>query len=529
MGAITSRPTEEHRPAHALAAARGRWKGAAQHQGRANSRPLLIVTLTGLAAAALLSPAAATAQDTKPAAGAENPLSEVAKRRLEQRRRDLDAAEKRAKSIQSDVTELAAEREKVNAKLQETAALIQKSEGRLTSTEEKLAGLEQQEVAVRATLEKNRDKITKLMAALQRMGRNPPPVLYTQRTDALQMVRSAMLLASAYPELRKDANELGKQLGELISVKQSIEAERDQLRSETQRLSDARTRLTGLMETKRRSLDERQGELEQVRKAAAELSRGVGDLNELIGKLDQAVAANTGLGAYDAEARKAGTPSTAAAGAAAAGVKPDTTKPDATKPDATKPEDRPVDVAMAPSAIKPTIVELAPQTAAFGAASPNRLQPAIPFHLAKARLPLPAFGKRALAFGDKTQYGGQSKGIVIETRFGGQVTSPSDGWVVYAGEFRSYGQLLIINAGNGYHVLLAGMSQIDVQPGQFVLAAEPVGTMATRPRTGKPPDGKQQDGQAQPSAPVLYIEFRKDGRPIDPDPWWSEGHRKVQG
>jgi septal ring factor EnvC (AmiA/AmiB activator) len=51
---------------------------------------------------------------------------------------------------------------------------------------------------------------------------------------------------------------------------------------------------------------------------------------------------------------------------------------------------------------------------------------------------------------------------------------------VYAGSFRSYGQLLIINAGGGYHVLLANLSQLDVQLGQFVLAAEPVGSMAPR-------------------------------------------------
>jgi septal ring factor EnvC (AmiA/AmiB activator) len=111
--------------------------------------------------------------------------------------------------------------------------------------------------------------------------------------------------------------------------------------------------------------------------------------------------------------------------------------------------------------------------------------------------------------------------MVLETRFSAQVTSPCDGWVVYAGEFRSYGQLLIINAGDGYHVLLAGLSQIDVQPGQFVLTAEPVGTMSGGP--------KNMPSAAQGSGPVLYVELRKDGRPIDPDPWWATGQQKVQG
>jgi septal ring factor EnvC (AmiA/AmiB activator) len=91
--------------------------------------------------------------------------------------------------------------------------------------------------------------------------------------------------------------------------------------------------------------------------------------------------------------------------------------------------------------------------------------------------------------------------------------------VVYAGEFRSYGQLLIINAGGGYHVLLAGMSRIDVSLGQFVLAGEPIAVMGS----GAP---SQNDDS---SRPVLYVEFRKDGTPIDPDPWWAEASEKVQG
>jgi septal ring factor EnvC (AmiA/AmiB activator) len=163
--------------------------------------------------------------------------------------------------------------------------------------------------------------------------------------------------------------------------------------------------------------------------------------------------------------------------------------------------------------------------------SPGRIKPAIAFPLAKSRLPLPAQGRRVLSFGEKTQYGGTSKGIVLETRSNAQVTSPCDGWIVYAGEFRSYGQLLIINAGGGYHVLVAGLSQIDVQPGQFVLTAEPVGTMsgAAKAAPGMIEGAAQvstQDG-AQSSSPVLYVEFRKDGQPIDPDPWWVAGQQKV--
>jgi septal ring factor EnvC (AmiA/AmiB activator) len=150
------------------------------------------------------------------------------------------------------------------------------------------------------------------------------------------------------------------------------------------------------------------------------------------------------------------------------------------------------------------------------------MKPAIPFAQAKGQLQFPAQGRRVLAFGDRTQNEGRSKGIVIETRHSAQVVSPADGWVVYAGEFRTFGQLLIINAGDGYHILLAGLSNIDVQLGEFVLAGLPVGIMPA-PLKGTKAKGAE-------SAPVLYVEFRKDGSPINPDPWWlAEGSKKVQG
>lgn len=452
-------------------------------------------------------------------------------RKLEQSRQQLDETQRREKILQSDLAQLAAERERLNARLMETASLIQRSEAQMTAMEARLGELDAQEKLVRGSLERRHGSIAKLLSALQRMGRNPPPVMVTRREDALQMVRSAMLLAAAFPELRSQALELAGRLNELARIMGEIRTEGENLRAETTRLNDTRLRLAGLMEAKRQSQAERQAELSEVRKAAADIARNVNDLSELIQRLDKVVSERTGLGDYEKEADKA--PSASAAPAAVAKA-PEASGPAAgdgatkaalTAPAGGKPElktrDEEVKTAayVPPKPALPPAVELAPQGGA--SASSGRMKPAIPFHLAKAQLPLPSQGRRVLAFGDKTQYGGQSKGLVIETRHAGQITSPCDGWIVYAGSFRTYGQLLIINAGGGYHVLLAGLHQIDVQLGQFVLAAEPVGTMSPAPKSaaGAPPK----------ASPVLYVEFRKDGRPIDPDPWWVAGHQKVQG
>lgn len=432
---------------------------------------------------------------------------EEARQKLEAKKGELEQTRERQKFLKSEVSDLTKEREKLNANLIDTAAQIQASESRLTGLEEKLSGLEKQETAARADLAQNHDKIAKLMAALQRMGRNPPPVLFTQRQDALQMVRSAMLLAHAFPELRVDAAGLAAKLNVLINVIDSIKTEREAARTEMSRLADARVRLSALVETKKQAVVDKQSELDTLKGTAAQLAKNLTDLNELISKLDQAVTKGTGLGAYNAEV-------------AAAPPKSETVQPAAPGRNAE------VALNVPPPALKPPIVELRPASLSSSGGRLDRLKPEVPFSVAKARLPLPAQGRRAIAFGDKTQYGGQSKGIVLETRASAQVTSPCDGWVVYAGEFRAYGQLLIINAGEGYHVLLAGLSQLDVQPGQFVFAAEPVGTMSGAFA------GSQANGAAaktQTNSPVLYVEFRKDGRPIDPEPWWAEGQKKVQG
>jgi septal ring factor EnvC (AmiA/AmiB activator) len=427
-----------------------------------------------------------------------------ARRKLEASRQQLDEKQKRELGIEADLGQIKSERERLNASLIETARLIQKGEGQMSVIESRLGELEAQEKLLRGSLSQRHDSIARLLGAIQRMGRNPPPVMMTKREDALSMVRSAMMLATAFPQLRDQALALAGRLNELARVMGDIRTEGDKLKVETARLDDTRTRLSQLMESKRQSLAERQGELDKVRKEAAEISRNVTDLNELITRLDKAVAAHTGQPTSPpadtaSKLEVAALPETKTAVPSASIVTPQ------------------ADI----KSLSPGTIEIAPKGTQLASLNPGRMKPAVPFHEAKGSILLPVQGRRVLVFGDKTQYGGQSKGLVLETRYGAQVTSPCDGWIVFAGEFRTFGQLLIINAGDGYHILLAGLSQIDVPLGQFVLSGEPVGVMSTAP--------KAQKGNTQGNAPVLYVEFRKDNKPIDPESWWAAGPQKVQG
>jgi septal ring factor EnvC (AmiA/AmiB activator) len=141
-----------------------------------------------------------------------------------------------------------------------------------------------------------------------------------------------------------------------------------------------------------------------------------------------------------------------------------------------------------------------------------------PFSQAEGEMPFPARGRIVGRFGQAGESGSVARGVSIETRAGAQVVSPYDGQVVFAGPFRGYGLLLIIEHGEGYHTLLAGMARIDSNVGQHLLPGEPVGVMG--------PDGAT--GQSE-SKPVLYVELRRNGQPVNPLPWFTAHKTKVSG
>jgi len=399
------------------------------------------------------------------------PSADEARKRLETDKSRLEATQKRSKELEANAEKINQEMKGITARLVETGKLIQASEARLSVIESKQSELEQQEEQLRESLGQRHGTLSALLATLQRMGRNPPPVMITRREDALTMVRSAMLLAPAIPELQGQADKLSGELTKLSQVIESSRAESEKLKAEKAQHDKVRIRLAALQEAKRQTGAQYEAELRSVRREVGRIAESVKEVSELLSKLDKEF-----LNRADAD-----TDAKAKAGTKVAAV-------------------------LAPSGQK--------------LLTTGRIQPQIPFAQAKGMLQPPIQGLRVISFGEKTTNGIPSKSIGIRTRFGGAVVSPCDGLVVYAGEFRAYGQLLIISPGDGYHVLIAGLSQIDVQVGQSVLMGEPVGVMSSAVTSQTAQDNR---------GPVLTIEFQKDRRPIDPDPWWSAASRKGQG
>jgi septal ring factor EnvC (AmiA/AmiB activator) len=398
-----------------------------------------------------------------------------------QREQELEAARAQQRNVaeqreklKADIAAIGVDRTKLNAQLIDVSARVRAIETKIDDAEARLRPLDAREAQIRGSLSSRTAEITEVLSALQRAGRRAPPALLVTPEDALKSLRTAMLLGSIVPEMRARSQQLVADLGELVTVRKTIAAERDQLALDRDKIKDDQTRLASLIEERQRKQSAVEKDMETESARAVALAGQVDNLQGLISKVELDVK-SAAKAAASADLR--GTP-----------------------------------VALTDG--KPNLDALK---------DPGRLSPAMAFASTKGLLALPVNGTKIREFGGSDGVGGVEKGISLASRPGAQVTTPCDGWVVYAGPFRSYGQLLILNAGGGYHVLIAGMERISVGIGQFVLTGEPVATMGSTSQIASVL-------AANATRPVLYIEFRKDGTPIDPGPWWAANEgEKVRG
>jgi septal ring factor EnvC (AmiA/AmiB activator) len=432
-----------------------------------------------LAALLLCGGAVAWAQNVPPLPqSAAEPADERTRREAELRRleEELAASGESRRRLEAEIGGLKGDADRLTAELIDTAERTRAAEERIQTVEQRLRTLTASESAISRSLTARRGIIGEVLAALQRMGRRPPPAVLVRPEDMLAAIRTAMLLGAVLPELRAETDMLATDLAELVRLKGAIVADRDVFRRELADLLRERERLQVLTAARQERMTEAQQTFTRERERAAELAAQANTLKELIDGVERDLSATRRAAE---EARRAAESQTR---------------------------------------------EARERLAAAPFRDPARLAPKVPFSEARGVLPRPVSGQTIRNFGVDDGYGGTTRGISITTRPRVVVTSPADGWVAFAGPFRSFGRLLIINAGGGYYLLLAGMDHISVEVGQFVLAGEPVAAM------GDVSSLSPAAGSIETNDPVLYVEFRKDGGSIDPGPWWAKSQgEKVRG
>ena len=421
--------------------------------------PLRILTGVAVTAAALVLVAPAMPQEkADPQQLMER--STQSRREYEQLKRQISLSDEKLKSLEKEVAGLRKDNATLTAALIQAARTEKKISEDIGEIEVRLTDLREREHAVRGSLRARRGVLAEVLAALQRMGLNPPPAVLVRPEDALASVRSAILLGAVVPEIRSETEMLVSDLDTLARISASIAAERDRLRDRVVEQIEEKERLARLLEEKEILRKQSETVLIEERQRTRELVDRATSLEELITALETQIEA----------ARKSE-------------------------------EDR---------------IRREEELTAMPVPRANRLVPQQPFTALRKRLELPVAGRLLHRYGSEDGIGGKRSGDTVQTQSGAIVTAPSDGTVLYAGPFRSYGNLLILDVGDGYHVVMAGLGRVNVSPGQSVLAGEPIATMEEIQLASAisldPVDGN----------PKLYVEFRKDGKPVDPGPWWAD-------
>ena len=427
----------------------------------------------GIAAAAVLAALSSSAAAETTASLQSGPEDQKVSRSVaeyERVSREISLTEERKASLAAEIAEVKKDSASITAALIQSAKTERKLSQDIEDITDRVEALKTQEDGIKQSLAGRREVLAEVLGALQRMGLNPPPAILVTPEDALASVRSAIVLGAVVPGLRKETEALVADLTELSRLAASIEDERARLSEAFGEQLAEKERLELLVAEKQRLQAERETALDAAQRRSEELAGKAKSLKGLIAALEKQAA----------EAEKA---------------------------------------RLAEAERQMRNEELA----ALPVPEANQLAAAAPFQSLKGQLVLPVAGKFGRRFGDKDGNGGVMQGDTVATQSGSIVTAPSDGSVLYAGPFRSYGQLLILNAGDGYHVVLAGMNRISVASGQSVLAGEPVGAMG---------EARVASASAETlgnTLPELYVEFRKDGKPVDPAPWWADRHSGRTG
>ncbi|WP_449230641.1 murein hydrolase activator EnvC family protein [Azospirillum doebereinerae] len=435
-----------------------------------------------------------------------------------QRRKDLDL---RSQALQKDLDGL-------RGQLIGLADQARAQERDLDALEDSLTALEAEERDRSARLDGERQQIASLLGALQRLARVPPEAALARPDNPVDTLRSALLLRDTVPTLRARADALAAALTALSETREKLVAQRAKAlaartalagkQAEMARLVTRREELSRQTEEERVQVAQRMGSLagqatdlrqlmdriEAERRAAAEAAakreaeRREAEKREAERRLAEKREAERKLAAQketerkEAERKLADLRAAEQKAAALKAAEEQRAKDEAVREAAREAGERALAARRAPAA--------GPPSSPSGDAPP-----------AIAGMTLPAGGRLTTRYGETDRFGASSRGVTVQTRAGATVVAPQSGSIMFAGPFKGYGLILIVEHGNGYHSLIAGLGRIDTAVGKRVATGEPVAVM--------PADG----------SPDLYFELRRNGQPINPQRGFGVPEGKGQG
>jgi septal ring factor EnvC (AmiA/AmiB activator) len=384
---------------------------------------------------------AAVLAATLPATGAsaQTAASLVAERQaLVRARAQAREAKARSEAFERSAAASEAEADRARNRAAAVAARIQQAEADLRGAQARVAILAAMQRAQARRLAAQQEPIARLTAGLQIMAHRPPILALIQPGSITDAVHLRMMLAKVMPVIaRRTAG-----LRAALAQSRALQADADQARASLARSHDELTRRRAelaRLETQKRiaSRQYRDNAAEQTERALA-MSEDARDIVDLMQRMEGADAVRAAL---------------------------------IRLPGPTLRPARPGEVSQLPAA----------QAVQAPSAPTYRL---------------PAIGDIVTGFGELSNSGVRSRGLTIATQPGATVVAPAGGLVAFAGPFRDYGQIVIIDHGTGWTSLITHMRRLSVALGETVRQGDPIGVTAS-------------------VRPQVTIELRREDRPVD--------------
>jgi len=357
---------------------------------------------------------------------------------LQKTQKELEEQQQHGKKLEEDNKILAAKYKKLNAQMIKTAAELQASEAKLSATEDKLRSMTAQiDEKIKDLNVRKKDLATMVQASLK-LSQTPPEAIILMPGDMMNNMKASRALKMTVDSIKYQSEAIQKQMAELEALKLVLTKNQEDANAERAKLSDQRELLKTQIAEHKILQKKLNAQQQEVKAKTQSLAKKARDLKDLIAALEKE---------KEAQRQK----------------QEDEIESDTSQPDGEKGQLR-------------------------------------SFSGAKGHIRVPAAGKLSQRFGE-SKLNETTKGIIITTRFGAQVTAPYDAEVLFTGPFMEYGSMIILRHSDGFHTLLAGMSKIDASVGDFLLEGEPIGAM-----------GDENNNR-------LYMELRSNNQPIDPADW----------
>ncbi len=362
------------------------------------------------------------------------------------------------KKLQAQATQISLEISEVSKKMIQTAKQLQNNEEKLSKMEKQLIALEEDLAKAQNSFNEEDKNLIKTLTALQNLALKPTESLLVQPLNSVDVIRSAMILRETVPHLEARANHIRNGLKDIKNKKNRIEQQIKEISKQKIVMSKEHKRINNLIKQKHSLRNLVEIKSEKAKKNVDKLASKAQDLRDLLTKLE-----NQRIEKERKEKEKR-------------------QREEAERR-------RKLEEKQSDDLIKSDLNAITNIASGFAKA--------------KGSLPLPAKGDIISKYGEEKARGISSKGITIASRNQAQVISPFDGNVIFSGPFRGYGNMIIIEHGDGYLSLLSGLETLNVELGQMLLAGEPIGQMPAK------------------GASELYIEIRKNNQPINPAAWFK--------